>query len=340
MGILRRKGNDMGKILLTGGLGYIGSHIIACMEDPKSVLIADNLSNIDIAQIDRLKKLVPIQSDQLIVVDCADLAAFEQVFKNHDISAVIHLAGLKAVGESVQKPLEYYRNNLNATMNVLILCEKYKVNELIFSSSATVYGPQVSPMKETMPLLKTSNPYAETKAISERMIEDYCAIHPEMSATSLRYFNPVGAHPSGIIGEIPNGIPNNLLPFVQQVASGKRPWLNVFGNDYDTQDGTAIRDYIHVMDLASAHLCVLSSPKPGYRTYNVGTGKGTSVLGLVHAFETTNKITIPYKIASRRAGDVQESTADVSKIKNELGWSSTYTIEDICKDAYNFEKNQ
>jgi UDP-glucose 4-epimerase len=324
----------MGKILLTGGLGYIGSHIIASMKDPESVLIADNLSNIDLAQVDRLKKLVPFKNNQLIVVDCADLEAFEQVFMNHEISAVIHMAGLKAVGESVTKPLEYYKNNLNATMNVLILCEKYKVNQLIFSSSATVYGAQVSPMNESMTLLKTSNPYAETKAVSERMIEDYCANHSEMAATSLRYFNPVGAHPSGVIGEIPNGIPNNLLPFIQQVASGKRPWLNVFGADYQTPDGTAIRDYIHVMDLASAHLCVLESPKQGYRIYNVGTGKGTSVLGLVHAFESTNKIT------ARRPGDVQESTADVSKIKNELGWSSRYDIEDICRDAWNFEQKQ
>ena len=330
----------MGKILLTGGLGYIGSHIVASMKDPESVLIADNLSNIDLAQVERLKKLVPFKDDQLIVVDCADLEAFEQVFRNHEIIAVIHMAGLKAVGESVTKPLEYYKNNLNATMNVLILCEKYKVNQLIFSSSATVYGAQVSPMNESMTLLKTSNPYAETKAVSERMIEDYCANHSEMAATSLRYFNPVGAHPSGYIGEIPNGIPNNLLPFIQQVASGKRPWLNVFGTDYDTTDGTAIRDYIHVMDLASAHLCVLASPKPGYRIYNVGTGKGTSVLGLVHAFESTNKITIPTKITARRPGDVQESTADVSKIKNELGWSSHYDIEDICRDAWNFEQKQ
>lgn len=330
----------MGKILLTGGLGYIGSHIIVTIKDPSSILIADNLSNIDHAQVDRLKKLVPFKDDQLIVVDCADLDAFEKVFMNHEITAVIHMAGLKAVGESVTKPLEYYKNNLNATMNVLILCEKYKVNQLIFSSSATVYGAQASPMNESMTLLKTSNPYAETKAVSERMIEDYCVIHPEMAATSLRYFNPVGAHPSGFIGEIPNGIPNNLLPFVQQVASGKRPWLNVFGTDYDTPDGTAIRDYLHVMDLASAHLCVLDSPKPGYRIYNVGTGKGTSVLGLVKAFETTNMITIPTKFTNRRAGDIQESTADVSKIKNELGWSSHYDIEDICRDAWNFEQKQ
>lgn len=329
----------MSKILLTGGLGYIGSHIIACMEDPKSVLIADNLSNCDLSQIQRLQKLVDFKADQVIVTDCADLKAFEEVFKQHDISAIIHLAGHKAVGESVEQPLKYYQNNLNATMNVLALCDKYKVNQLIFSSSATVYGNQTSPMNEAMTLLKTSNPYAETKAVSERMIEDYCRVHPDMAATSLRYFNPVGAHPSGFIGEIPSGIPNNLLPFVQQVASGKRPWLNVFGTDYDTPDGTAIRDYIHVMDLALAHLTVLKAPKQGYRVYNVGTGQGTSVLGLVHAFELANKVHIPTQLTQRRAGDLPISTADVSKIKAELGWTSRYSLEDIVRDAWNFEQH-
>lgn len=330
----------MKKILLTGGLGYIGSHIVASIKDPSRVLIADNLSNCTLDQIDRLNQLVPFSKDQVMVVDCADLNAFETVFKTHEIEAVIHLAGFKAVGESVEKPLAYYRNNLNATMNVLSLCDKYGVKQLIFSSSATVYGPNVSPMTETMTLLKTSNPYAETKAISERMIEDYCLVHPDMAAVSLRYFNPVGAHPSGIIGEIPNGIPNNLLPYVQQVASGKRPWLNVFGDDYDTPDGTAIRDYIHVMDLALAHLAVLDAPKAGYRVYNVGTGTGTSVLGLVRTFERVNKITIPTQITHRRAGDLQESTADVSKIKAELGWISRYSLEDIVRDAWNFEQLQ
>ncbi len=329
----------MGKILLTGGLGYIGSHIIASMQDPESVLIADNLFNCDLEQIKRLQNIVPIQQVQLVTVDCADLGEFETVFKENEISAVIHLAGYKAVGLSVEKPMEYYKNNLNATMNVLILCEKYKVNQLIFSSSATVYGAQVSPMNESMTLLKTSNPYAETKAISERMIEDYCLVHPEMAATSLRYFNPVGAHPSGLIGEIPNGVPNNLLPYVQQVASGKRPLLSVYGADYPTPDGTCIRDYIHVMDLASAHLCVLKKPQPGYRVYNVGTGEGTSVLGLISAFETINQVKVPHQITGRRSGDLPVSTADVSKIKNELGWSSQYSIEDICKDAWHFEQH-
>ena len=200
------------------------------------------------------------------------------------------------------------------------MCDKYEVTHLIFSSSATVYGPQSSPMDESMTLLKTTNPYAETKAISERMIEDYCLVHPEFSATSLRYFNPVGAHPSGFIGEIPSGIPNNLLPYIQQVASGKRPYLNVFGTDYETKDGTAIRDYIHVMDLADAHICVLNHPELGYRIYNVGTGQGTSVLDLVKAFEKATGVKISIQNTHRRAGDLKESVADASKIKNELGW--------------------
>jgi len=326
------------KILLTGGIGYIGSHILACLEDTSSILVVDNCVNSNPSQIERLKKLIPIQNNQVHLIDCTDLAGFETIFKTYEIDTVIHLAGLKAVGESVKQPLHYYSNNLNATLNVLMLCEKYKVERLIFSSSATVYGNQSSPMNESMTLLKTSNPYGETKAVSERMIEDYCTIHPEMAATSLRYFNPVGAHPSGLIGEIPNGIPNNLLPYVQQVASGKRAYLTVFGNDYDTPDGTALRDYIHVMDLADAHISVLKSPQKGYRIYNVGTGKGTSVLDLVHAFETSTGIKIPTQIGPRRAGDLPESRADVSKIKQELGWVSRYSLEDICKDAWNFEQ--
>ena len=327
------------KVLLTGGLGYIGSHIIALMEDPSTALVVDNCSNCDLNQIDRLKRVVPFDKRQVVVLDVTDYTAFETIFKNCDIDSIIHLAGFKAVGESVNKPLDYYANNLNATLNVLKLCDTYHVNKLIFSSSATVYGAQTSPMNESMTLMKTSNPYGETKAISERMIEDYCLVHPEMAATSLRYFNPVGAHPSGFIGEIPNGIPNNLLPYVQQVASGQREKLTVFGSDYETKDGTAIRDYIHVMDLASAHLCVLQSPAKGYRVYNVGTGIGTSVLDLVHAFEKATGVSISTQIGSRRAGDLKESVADVSKIKKELKWSSQYSLEAICKDAWNFEKH-
>jgi UDP-glucose 4-epimerase len=328
------------KVLLTGGLGYIGSHIIASLGNPSQALIADDCSNCDLKQIERLQQVIPFGKEQVIVCDVADLEAFELIFKKHSIETIIHLAGYKAVGESVKQPLSYYANNLNATLNVLKMCEKYDVKHLIFSSSATVYGPQSSPMDESMTLLKTTNPYAETKAISERMIEDYCLVHPEFCATSLRYFNPVGAHPSGFIGEIPSGIPNNLLPYIQQVASGKRPYLSVFGKDYETKDGTAIRDYIHVMDLADAHICVLNNPQAGYRIYNVGTGVGTSVLDLVNAFEKATGVSIPTQIAPRRAGDLKESVADASKIKKELAWESHYSIEDICKDAWNFEKHQ
>jgi len=328
------------KVLLTGGLGYIGSHIVVSLSDPSSAIIADDCSNCDLKQIQRLKKIIPFEDEQVIVCDVADLSEFEKIFKKHKIETIIHLAGYKAVGESVKHPMAYYSNNLNATLNVLKMCDKYEVKHLIFSSSATVYGPQSSPMDESMTLLKTTNPYAETKAISERMIEDYCLVHPEFSASSLRYFNPVGAHPSGVIGEIPSGIPNNLLPYIQQVASGKRPYLNVFGTDYETKDGTAIRDYIHVMDLADAHVCVLNHPQSGYRIYNVGTGIGTSVLDLVKAFEKATGVKIPTQITGRRAGDLKESVADASKIKKELGWMSHYGLEDICKDAWNFEKQQ
>jgi UDP-glucose 4-epimerase len=329
----------MRTVLLTGGLGYIGSHIAVCLNEAWRVVIVDNLFNTSLEQIDRLKQLCLIDEQDVFVADCADLSAFEAVYATIRPDAVIHLAGYKAVGESVEKPLLYYRNNLNATLNVLTLCERYGTQTLIFSSSATVYGPQTSPMREDMALLPTLNPYAETKAMSERMIRDFVIQHPTFQSTVLRYFNPVGAHPSGIIGERPNGIPNNLLPYVQQVASGKRPHLNVFGNDYPTPDGTPIRDYIHVMDLAQAHVAALNAAQPGHRVYNVGTGHGTSVLELVRAFEVANGVKIPLVITARRAGDVVESTADVRKITAELGWKATRSIETICRDAWNFESS-
>lgn len=330
----------MRTVLLTGGLGYIGSHIAVCLKDSWRVVIVDDLANSTLDQVERLARLCPINPQDVHVADCADLAAFEAVYASVRPEAVIHLAGHKAVGESVEKPLMYYRNNLNATMNVLTLAQKYGTKTLIFSSSATVYGPQKSPMREDMPLLETLNPYAETKAMSERMIRDFVHQNPSFQSTVLRYFNPVGAHPSGIIGERPNGIPNNLLPYIQQVASGKRPHLNVFGNDYPTPDGTPIRDYIHVMDLAEAHVAALNGAHPGHHVYNVGTGKGTSVYELVAAFEAATGLTIPTVVTSRRAGDVVESTADVSKIARELGWKASRSIETICLDAWKFESSQ
>ncbi len=330
----------MKTVLLTGGLGYIGSHIAVCLQQSWRVVIVDNLANSSLEQLDRLQQLCPIAKADVFVADCADLTAFEAVYASIRPDAVIHLAGHKAVGESVEKPLMYYHNNLNATMNVLTLCARYATRTLIFSSSATVYGPQVSPMREDMALLETLNPYAETKAMSERMIRDFVKTHPDFQSTVLRYFNPVGAHPSGLIGERPNGIPNNLLPYIQQVASGKRPHLNVFGNDYPTPDGTPIRDYIHVMDLAQAHVAALNGATLGHHVYNVGTGKGTSVLELVTAFETATKIRIPVVVTARRAGDLVESTADVSKIEKELGWKATRSLETICLDAWKFESSQ
>lgn len=330
----------MRTVLLTGGLGYIGSHIAVCLQASWRVVIVDNLANTTLDQVDRLQQLCPISKEDVFVADCADLTAFEAIYATIRPDAVIHLAGYKAVGESVEKPLMYYHNNLNATMNVLTLCAKYATKTLIFSSSATVYGPQVSPMREDLPLLETLNPYAETKAMSERMIRDFVTTHPDFQSTVLRYFNPVGAHPSGLIGEHPNGIPNNLLPYIQQVASGKRPHLNVFGNDYPTPDGTPIRDYIHVMDLAQAHVVALNGATPGHHVYNVGTGKGTSVLELVAAFEAATSIHIPTLITSRRAGDLVESTADVSKIEKELGWKASRSLETICLDAWKFESSQ
>jgi UDP-glucose 4-epimerase len=327
----------MKTVLLTGGLGYIGSHIAASLDASWRIVIADNLTNASIEQIERLQRLCTLQFSDVHIVDCADLAAFEAVYAVVKPDAVIHLAGHKAVGESVLMPLTYYRNNLNATLNVLTLCDRYTTKTLIFSSSATVYGPQRSPMDEGMALLPTLNPYAETKAVSERIIRDYVEQHPQFQSTVLRYFNPVGAHPSGIIGERPNGIPNNLLPYVQQVASGRRPHLNVFGNDYPTSDGTPIRDYIHVMDLAEAHIVALNAAQPGHHVYNVGTGQGTSVLELVKAFERATGITIPLVVTERRPGDVVESTANVAKIGHELGWKATRSLETICRDAWTFE---
>ena len=330
----------MKTVLLTGGLGYIGSHIAACLDASWRIVIVDNLANSSLDQIQRLQQVSSLKASDVHVVDCADLAAFEAVYAAVIPDAVIHLAGYKAVGESVSEPLMYYRNNLNATLNVLTLCVRYATTTLIFSSSATVYGAQVSPMHEGMALLPTLNPYAETKAMSERMIRDVVTQHPTLQSTVLRYFNPVGAHPSGIIGERPNGIPNNLLPYIQQVASGKRSHLNVFGNDYPTPDGTPIRDYIHVMDLAQAHVMALNAARPGHCVYNVGTGKGTSVLELVHAFERANGVKIPIVVTDRRPGDLVESTADVSKITSELGWIATRSIETICKDAWTFESSE
>lgn len=326
-------------ILVTGGAGYIGSHTcVELLNNNYDVIIADNLINSKIETIDKIKK---ITGKDLIFYqyDVTDKKLVEEIFKNHKIDGVIHFAGLKSVSESVSIPLEYYYNNLVSTINLANACLKYNVKKFIFSSSATVYGNVISPFKENMKLGETTNPYGETKAISERILIDTSKANKEFNVVLLRYFNPIGAHSSGLIGEVPDGVPNNLMPYITQTAKGKRKELSIFGNDYDTIDGTGVRDYIHVVDLAKGHVKALEKDLLGVNIYNLGTGKGTSVLELVKTFEKVNNIKIPYKIVDRRPGDIAECFADVSKAKKELNWETKNTIEDMCRDSWNFEKN-
>lgn len=326
-------------ILVTGGAGYIGAHTcVALLNQGYQVIIADNLINSKIETIDKIKKIT--QKDLVFYpYDMTHEDKVEEIFEAHDIHGVIHFAGLKAVGESVSKPLAYYGNNLISTMVVARVCMKYKVNRFVFSSSATVYGDNPSPLNEAMPLLKTTNPYGETKAMCERILTDVCHANAEFSVTLLRYFNPVGAHESGLIGEDPNGIPNNLMPFISKVAKGTLKELNVFGDDYDTIDGTGVRDYIHVVDLAEGHVKALKALSPGVHIFNLGTGQGNSVLEMVHAFEKANALKIPYTIGGRRPGDLATCFADATKAKEILGWQAEKNIEDMVRDAWRFEKN-
>lgn len=326
-------------ILVTGGAGYIGSHTcVALLEAGHSVVIADNLCN---SKREAVDKITEITGKEVVFyeIDVTEAAAVEAVFQKHSLDGVIHFAGLKAVGESVEKPLEYYYNNIVSTMVLAKACLKYGVNRFVFSSSATVYGDNQVPFVETMALLPTTNPYGETKAMSERILTDIAKANPSFSVSLLRYFNPVGAHESGLIGEAPNGIPNNLMPYVTQVAKGKLEKLRVFGNDYPTVDGTGVRDYIHVVDLAEGHVAAVEKLTPGVHIYNLGTGKGTSVLELVKAFEEANEIKVPYEIVARRPGDIAECYADASKAERELGWKAKRDIVAMCRDAWRFEKN-
>ncbi len=326
-------------ILVTGGAGYIGSHTcVALLEAGHTVIVADNLCNSKAEALDKVKQITN-KEITFYQIDVTDEEAVDTIFSNHDLDGVIHFAGLKAVGESVEKPLVYYYNNLVSTMVLAKACLKYGVNRFVFSSSATVYGDNQVPFVETMDLLPTTNPYGETKAMSERILTDTAKANPSFSVSLLRYFNPVGAHESGLIGEAPNGIPNNLMPYVTQVAKGKREKLNVFGNDYPTVDGTGVRDYIHVMDLAEGHVAALDHLTEGVHIYNLGTGKGTSVLELVKAFEEANDIEVPYEIVERRPGDIAECYADASKAERELGWTAKRDIVAMCRDAWRFEKN-
>jgi len=326
-------------ILVTGGTGYIGSHTcVELLKNGYSVIIVDNLINSKIETIERIKKIT--NKDVIFYqIDVTDEQAVESVFNNHRIDGVIHFAGFKAVGESVKKPLQYYYNNIVSTIVLSKACIRHNVNKFVFSSSAAVYGENKVPFVETMDLLPTTNPYGETKAVSERILTDVAKANPSFAVSLLRYFNPVGAHESGLIGEAPNGIPNNLMPYITQVAKGKLKQLRIFGNDYPTVDGTGVRDYIHVVDLAEGHVAAIEKLTEGVHIYNLGTGQGTSVLQLVQAFEEANKIKIPYEIVGRRPGDIASCFADVSKAERELGWKAKRGVEEMCRDAWRFEKN-
>lgn len=326
-------------IFVTGGLGFIGSHTaIELIQNNHEVIIADNLINSKIEVMDKLSTITGIKPT-FYQIDVTDEAKVEEIFVNDKIDGVIHFAGLKAVGESVSKPLEYYFNNLVSTMVLSKMCVKYGVDKFVFSSSATVYGDQPSPLREDMELKKTTNPYGETKAMSERILTDTANANDGFSVSLLRYFNPVGAHESELIGENPNGIPNNLMPFVTKVAKGQLEKLSVFGNDYDTIDGTGVRDYIHVVDLAKGHVKAIENLKKGVNIYNLGTGRGTSVLELVNAFMNINDIKVPYEIAGRRPGDIATCFADASKAEKELGWKAELGIDEMVRDAWKFEQN-
>ncbi|SDD79150.1 UDP-glucose 4-epimerase GalE [Sporomusa acidovorans] len=324
-------------ILVTGGAGYIGSHTcVALLAAGHEVIVADNLCNSKAETLDKVRKIAG-RKVTFYQIDVTDEAAVDHVFSSHSLDGVIHFAGLKAVGESVEKPLAYYYNNLVGIMVLAKACQKYGVNKFIFSSSATVYGENNVPFVETMKLLPATNPYGETKAMSERILTDIAKADSGFSVSLLRYFNPVGAHESGLIGESPNGIPNNLMPYITQVAKGKLTKLRIFGNDYPTIDGTGVRDYIHVMDLAEGHVAALDHLTAGVHIYNLGTSRGTSVLQLVKAFEEANNITVPYEIVNRRPGDIAECYADATKAEKELQWKVKRDIVAMCRDAWRFE---
>ena len=326
------------KILVTGGLGFIGSHTaVELVKNGHEVIIADNLVNSKIEVHARINEITGSEIE-FHEVDVTDEESLDKIFGTNDLDGVIHFAGLKAVGESVSDPLGYYYNNLVSTMIVSGMCIKYGVNRFVFSSSATVYGNQPSPLREDMELGKTTNPYGETKAMSERILADTAYANKGFSVSLLRYFNPVGAHESGLIGEDPNGIPNNLMPFVTRVARGQLEKLSIFGNDYDTIDGTGVRDYIHVVDLAKGHVSAIEKMDSGVSVYNLGTGRGTSVLEIVNAFIKVTGADVPYQIVGRRPGDIAVCFADAGKAERELGWKAELGIEEMVRDAWRFEQ--
>ena len=325
-------------ILVTGGAGYIGSHTcVELLEKGEEIVIVDNFSNSKPEVLDKIKDITG-KKFKFYEVDLLDRTKLEKVFQDNHIEEVIHFAGLKAVGESVKKPIKYYHNNITGTLVLLELMKKYNCKKIVFSSSATVYGnPKTVPIKEDFPL-STTNPYGSTKLMIEQILKDVAVADSEFSCILLRYFNPIGAHESGLIGENPNGIPNNLMPYIARVATGQYEKLNVFGNDYDTPDGTGVRDYIHVVDLAKGHIKAIEKARnmKGVEAYNLGTGKGYSVLDLVNTFEKVNHVTVKYEIVPRRPGDIAICYADPSKAREELGWVAEKDIEDMCRDTWNF----
>ena len=330
------------KILLTGGAGYIGSHTcVELMTRGYEVVIADNFDNAKPEVINRLETITG-KRPVVYTVDVADKEALTKVFEENKIDSVIHFAGLKAVGESCRKPLEYYRNNIDSTLTLLEVMRDFNVKKIVFSSSATVYGiPETVPLVETMKKTGCTNPYGWTKYMIEQILTDAAVADSELTCVLLRYFNPIGAHESGLIGEDPQGIPNYLMPYISQVAVGKLKQLSVYGNDYKTHDGTGVRDYIHVVDLALGHVAAIEYAQKfkGADIINLGTGVGYSVLDMVNAFEKVNDVKIPYIIAPRREGDVDECFANPSKAKQVLGWSATKTLEDMCRDSWRWQSN-
>ena len=326
------------KVLVTGGTGYIGSHtIVELISHGYEVVAVDDFSNSKPIVLDKLKEITG-QEINFYELDVCDKEKLRKVFKENKIDAVIHFAGYKAVGESVQKPLMYYRNNLDSTLTLLEVMNEFKVKKIVFSSSATVYGdPEELPIKETA-RLSTTNPYGSTKLYIEGILKDVYVSDNDYSIAILRYFNPVGAHESGLLGEDPNGIPNNLMPYIVKVANKELDHLNIFGNDYDTPDGTGVRDYIHVVDLALGHISALEyiDKHTGIDYYNLGTGNGFSVLEMVSAFEDVNNVPVPYEFAPRRDGDIAACYADTTKAKEILNWEATHTLDEMMKSAYNF----
>lgn len=329
------------KILVTGGAGYIGSHTcVELLDEGYEIVVIDNLSNSKKDVIDKIKNITNKQF-KFYEGDCCDKKLLNKIFKENKISSVIHFAGFKAVGESVKEPLMYYRNNIDSTLTLLEVMKEFNVKKIVFSSSATVYGnPKSLPIKEDFPL-STTNPYGSTKLMIENILRDLYISDNDWSIAILRYFNPIGAHSSGLIGEDPNGIPNNLMPYIVKVAVGELPYLNVFGNDYNTHDGTGVRDYIHVVDLAKGHIKAIEKVLKDNvcDAYNLGTGNGYSVLDLVNTFKKVNNVDVEYKIVERRQGDIDACYADPGYAKERLNWEAQLGIKEMCRDSYNFVKN-